>query len=110
MIHDTLGQIETQIQRAESIKPETRAELTGLLAKLKHEVSQLSETHHDEARSITGFAQLSAHEITRAEKDPDLLKLSLDGLAKSVDGFEKSHPKLVQIVNRICETLSGLGV
>jgi hypothetical protein len=110
MIRETLGKIESQIQKAESIRPETKAELTELLTTLKQEVAQLSETHGDQAQSITGFAQVSAHEAMRGEKNPQLLKLSLDGLAGSVDGFEKSHPKLVQIVNRICETLSGLGV
>jgi len=110
MIRDTLGKIETRIQQAESLKPETKTELIGLLATLKREVGHLSETHSEEAQSITGFAQVSAHEATRGEKNPHLLKLSVDGLQKSVDGFEASHPKLVQIVNRICETLSGLGV
>jgi hypothetical protein len=34
----------------------------------------------------------------------------LAGLSASVEGFEKSHPKLVEIVNRICTALSGLGI
>jgi hypothetical protein len=110
MIHETLGKIESQIQQAESIKPEAKAELIHLLGTLRQEVAELSKTHREEAQSITGFAQLSAHEATREGKNPDLIKLSLDGLARSADGFEKSHPRLVQIVNRICETLSGLGV
>jgi hypothetical protein len=110
MIRDTLDKIEARLQQAESLKPETRAELAQLVSTLKHEVSQLYETHGDDAQSITGFAQVSAHEATRGEKNPRLLQLSIDGLSKSVAGFEQSHPKLVQIVNRICETLSGLGV
>jgi len=36
--------------------------------------------------------------------------LSLEGLSSSVEGFEKSHPKLVQIVNAISNTLSNLGI
>jgi hypothetical protein len=38
------------------------------------------------------------------------MELSLKGLSSSVEGFEKSHPQLVQVVNRICTTLSNLGI
>ena len=47
---------------------------------------------------------------TRAEKNPQLLELSLQGLSASVTELEKSHPKLVEIVNAICTTLSNLGI
>jgi hypothetical protein len=31
-------------------------------------------------------------------------------MSSSVEGIEKSHPKLVQIVNAISNTLSNLGI
>jgi phage I-like protein len=110
MIQDTLNKIETQIESAGAITPENKAELRELLATLKSEVGQLSQTHTEQAQTITGFAQVSTHEATRGEKNPQLLKLSLDGLAASVNGFEQTHPRLVEIVNRICTTLASLGV
>ena len=110
MIQDTLTKIEAQIEGTDSIKGDRKAELLGLLTTLKTEIDQLSQTNQDQAQTITGFAQVSAHEATREEKNPQLLKLSLDGLSASVEGFEQSHPKLVDIVNRICTTLSNLGV
>jgi len=110
MIQDTLTKIEAQIEGTDSIKGDRKAELLGLLTTLKTEIDQLSQTNQDQAQTITGFAQVSAHEATREEKNPQLLKLSLDGLSASVEGFEQSHPKLVNIVNRICTTLSNLGV
>ena len=110
MIHDTIQKIEARIRRADSINPEARDELIRLLATLKGEVTDLAETHHDEAHSIAGFTDVSTHEATRETRDPRLLKLSIEGLSSSVDGFGKSHPKLVQLVNRICETLANLGV
>ena len=76
----------------------------------KSEVAELSKTHDEEAQSIAGFTQVSAHEATRDEPNPALLKHSLDGLAASVEGFEQSNPRLVDIVNRICTTLSNLGI
>jgi Domain of unknown function (DUF4404) len=43
-------------------------------------------------------------------QNPQSLEHSLLGLRSSVDGFEQSHPKLVQIVNSISNTLSNLGI
>jgi hypothetical protein len=110
MIDDTLGKIEAQIRSSETIKSERREELLDLLGTLKAEVAKLSETHDEQARSIAGFAQVSAHEATRTDQNPRLLKLSLEGLSSSVTELEKSHPRLVQIVNNISQTLSNLGI
>jgi phage I-like protein len=110
MIQETLSKIEAQIECAGTITPEAKEELRQLLGTLKAEVGEIAQTHAEQARTISGFAQVSAHEATREQKNPQLLKLSLEGLAASVGGFENSHPRLVAIVNRICTTLSNLGV
>ena len=110
MIEDTIGKIEARIKSGESISPERKGELLQLLGTLKSEVSTLSKTHGEQAQSIAAFAEVSAHEATRAQQDPQLLKLSLEGLGQSVEGFEKSHPRLVQIVNSISNMLSNLGI
>ena|SRR5437016_5362347 len=110
MIDETISKIEAKLKDAGSLSDDAKRELAGLLGTLKTEITALSKTHADQAQSIAGFAQTSAHEATREEKNPELLKLSLEGLAISVDGFEESHPSLVQIVNRICTTLSNIGI
>ena len=109
MIQDTLSKIDARIGQS-GVKDDSKAELLMLLGTLKSEVAELSQTHSEEAQSIAGFTQISAHEATRDEPNPALVKHSLDGLAASVDGFEKTHPSLVAIVNRICTTLSNLGI
>jgi len=110
MIEDTVSKIEAKIQGADSIKNERKRELLQLLGTLKSEISNLSKTHVEQAQSIAGFTELSAHEATRSQQNPELLNLSLKGLSSSVEGFEKSHPRLVQIVNAISNTLSNLGI
>ncbi len=110
MIEDTLGKIESRLKTADSIPDERRRELLDLVALLKSEVSTLSKTHEEEAESIAEFAKLSTHEATRTEQNPQLLKLSLEGLNSSVQGFEESHPRLVQIVGAVTNTLSNLGI
>ena len=110
MIRDTIGRIEERLRDAGSLTDEHRAELLKLLGTLKTEVSHLAEDDAEKAQSIAGFTAVSAHEATRDERNPELVELSLKGLSRSVEGFEESHPRLVQVVNSICTTLSNLGI
>jgi len=110
MLNDTISKIEARLQSSTSIRGEQRTELLNLLSTLKGEIASLSRTHDEQAQSIAGFAEVSAHEATREEKNPELLKLSVQGLSSSVEGFENSHPRLVGLVNRICTTLSNMGI
>ena len=110
MIENTLGEIETRINQAGAVSPEQKRELIKLLATLKAEVAALAKTNEESASSITGFAQISTHEATRADQNAQLRELSVRGLRSSVDGFEQSHPKLVQIVNSLSNTLAHLGI
>ena len=110
MIENTIGEIEAKIQSSSSISDERKRELLQLLGTLKSEVGTLAKTNTEQASSIANFAQASAHEATREKQNPQTLELSLKGLSSSVDGFEKSHPKLVQIVNSISKTLADLGI
>jgi hypothetical protein len=110
MNEKTIGEIEAKIRSAESVSDERKQELLQLLGKLKAEVAALSKTHDEQAQSIAGFAQVSTHEATREKPDPQLRDISVSGLRSSVEGFEQSHPKLVQIVDRICNTLSNFGI
>ncbi len=110
MIRETITQIEARIQNAKSLNGAKKKELLDLVSTLKAEVSEFSRTHPEHTQSITGFAEVSIHEAIREERNPQLLKLSLQGLSTSVEGFEGSHPKLVGIVNSICLTLSNIGI
>ena len=110
MIENTISEIEAKIGAAESVSPARKQELLKLLGTLKAEVAELSKTNVEQADSIAGFAQVSAHEATRAEQNPQLRELSLQGLRSSVEDLEQSHPRLTQIVNRISKMLSDLGI
>ena len=110
MIENTIGEIEAKIHGASAISDERKRELLQMLGTLKSEVGALAKTHDEQASSIANFAQTSAHEATRENQNPQSLEHSLQGLRSSVDGFEQSHPKLVQIVNNISNTLSNLGI
>ena len=110
MIQDRLDKIEAEVQQAGNIPEETRTQLLGLLEDLKKEVAALSGTHDEKARAIAHFTDVSTREATRAEKQPERVDAALEGLTGSVSGFETTHPRLTQIVNRLAVTLSGVGI
>ena len=110
MFQNTIDIIEERLRKTESITEENKSELLTLLSTLKVEIADLSKTSNEQAESITGFAEISTREATRQEKDPELIKLSIEGLRSSVHGFEASHPKLVNVVNTISSMLSNLGI
>lgn len=110
MIDDTITKIEAQLAGAANLTPAQKGELLRLLGSLKLEVAELAKTDTEGARSIARFAEVSALEATRSGRNPRLRELSIRGLRSSVEGFEESHPKLVQVVNSISHTLAGLGI
>lgn len=110
MPRETIDKLTQRIESAESMDPETKADLLKLLGALKDEFPSLEESQPDDAESIAGFMRVSAHEATRSEPNPESLQLAMDGLASSVRGFETSHPKLVKVVNAISVALSNLGI
>lgn len=110
MIDSTISKIEEKIKGAETINEENRKELLRLLYDLKAEVSILNESRKDDAQSIAHFTEISAHEATKKEKNPNLIKASLDGLVSSIEGLEVSHPELTETVNAIARILSNMGI
>ena len=110
MIWETIDQIEAAIQNAKSLDDTQKKELVDLVDTLNTEVLQSSKTQPEHTQSITDLTEMSVHEAIRKEKNAQLLKLSLQRLSTSVEGFEGSHPKLVGIVNSLCLALSNVGV
>jgi hypothetical protein len=87
-----------------------KVELQKHLSTLRAELDHLARTDADGAKTVAGFAELSAHEATRARTNPELLRLSVAGLRKSVEAFEQSHPRLVEIVGSLSAMLSNVGI
>jgi len=110
MLEDTLAEIEGRIEKLGAAGESRKEELVALFAQLKGEVLELSKTRADDAESITRFAGLSTHEAMREQPNIELSDLALRGLSGSVEGFEASHPRLVETVNSICMTLANLGI
>jgi Mg2+ and Co2+ transporter CorA len=109
MINSTISEIEERIRHGATLSAGQKRELLELLGLLKSEVAELSKTHGAQAGAIAGLARTSAEVATR-EPNPERLERTLGELSAAVGEFETSHPKLVQVVNRIATTLSNLGI
>ena len=107
MIRDTISKIETRLQGSNALSDDARAELLSLLGELKREIANVEP---DVGQSIAGQTESLAKHATGESRNPEVLKRSLEELSASVGGFETSHPGLVQVVNRICTTLSNIGI
>jgi uncharacterized coiled-coil protein SlyX len=110
MIQNRIEELEKKIAGTSAVNEETRGELLKLVAEIKRELANLPQGQAEQAQSITGFVMVTTHEAVRAEKNPQLLRLSSEGLRASVNGFENTHPGLVQAVNAFCRALSNLGI
>jgi small-conductance mechanosensitive channel len=89
MIHDTLAQLEAKLRATPQLEEPARRELQALLERLQREIAA-------EARSESA----DVHE----------LRDTLQSLSSEIRGFEQSHPRLTQLINRLSTTLANLGV
>jgi predicted nucleic acid-binding Zn-ribbon protein len=110
MIEERIQKIEARLKETANIPEAKKAELLELLAALKAEVGTLTSSHEEHVRNIADFMDASAHEATRAEKKPELIEASTNGLRASVEAFEASHPKLAEVVNQLAVSLSNMGL
>lgn len=109
MLDETIAHIESIVDEA-NLAPKVRSDLRSLVASLRSEIVALHNSNPEQARSIAGHAQISAFEATRAQRDEPLVQHTLDGLTRSVEQFEVSHPSLVGAVNGIHQLLANIGL
>jgi len=108
MTDEHIEKTKSAIASAENIPADRKAELLDLLSKLKPAIAKVSETHHEDARSIARLVEASAHETIRAQKKPE--QHLLRELKESVRNFEATHPQLAAFVNQYSTLLSALGI
>jgi hypothetical protein len=98
MIEETIQQIEARLDAATNLPPETRAELSALVARLRAEAARIPGSAGEENTKPNTGAETGSMDDT------------VEQLRRSVEEFEGSHPNLVQVANHLANTLSGLGI
>ncbi len=104
----TLQEIKEKLSNDSSISEEKKAELISMLDSLEGEMGSIQSSEH--AENISGHILRSADEVTKEEKDPDLIEKAIGDLKESVTEFEVSHPKLFESVNNISAMLASMGI
>ena len=105
---NTLQEIKDKLASDKAISQEKKDELLGLLEELQDEISGVESEEH--AENITGHVSRSTDEVTKEDKDPDLIEKAINDLRDSVTEFEVSHPKLFEKVNNISAMLASMGI
>ncbi len=105
-----IDKIQAAVEAANHIPADKKAELLGLLSRLKPAIAEASQTHEDHAEKIVRLVEASAHEATHAEKKPDAMRKLVRELEQSVEKFEASHPDLFAFVTEYTALLSALGI
>src|SRR5205807_9991031 len=100
MTDEHIEKTKSAIESAENIPADRKAELLDLLSMLKPAIAKVSETHHEDAKSIARLVEASAHETIRAEKKPEHTNRLLHELKESVENFEASNPQLAELVGK----------
>jgi len=89
MIEERIQNIEAKIQSIESIPAETKAELLAMLGDLKSDVTAIAKPRSEE---------------------PERAGETMSELSSSVQVLEAEHPHIVQLVNRLANILSNMGI
>ena len=110
MTDEHIEKTKSAIEAADNIPADRKAELLDLLSKLKPAIAKVSQTHHEDARSIARLVEASAQETIRAQQKPEENKRLLHELKESVQNFEATHPQLAAFVNQYSTVLSALGI
>jgi len=110
MKDEQIEKIHAAVESAEHIPDDKKAELLGLLSKLKPAIAKASQTHGDHAENIARLVEAPVHEVARPERKPESIENLLHELNYSVEKFEASHPQLVALVTEYSAFLSALGI
>jgi ABC-type transporter Mla subunit MlaD len=107
---EQIEKIRSAVEAADHIPAAKKAELLGLLSKLKPAIAKASQTHQGHAEHIARLVEASAHEAAHPERKPESIRKLLRELKQSVEKFEASHPELVAWVTEYSGFLSALGI
>ena len=105
-----IDKIQAAVEAADHIPADKKAELLGLLSRLKPAIAKASQTHQDHAEKIVRLVEASAHEATHGERKPGAIRKLVRELEQSVKKFEASYPDLVAAVTEYSALLSALGI
>lgn len=112
MFNEKINAIEEKIKHSQAIDQAGKDELLELLDELNTELTKLENSRANTGRGqdIVGKTGRFAEQVIAGDGETSKVNQAGSELRNSVAEFEVSHPKLVQIINRICIMLSDIGI
>lgn len=109
MISDIMARIET-ILESSALSEIEKDNLGTLATNLHKELDSVPEDKKDYAISVASFTEVALRETVRIKRDPKLVEHASAGLKESVSTFSADHPKISQLVDKICNFFSDSGI
>ena len=106
---DTLDRIRKRLAEASTIEPDDRAALDSLLEELAGELRTLPSDHHDQAKTLASFTEVSVVEATHGTSDAGLLSHAIEGMNRAAQGFRTRFPRIGSLVADAAEILARMG-
>ena len=104
----TLKNIKQKIASLDSVSIDDRAELNVLVENLHQELSTMAVDDSVKAAKVGDVVQSTADRALQG--DVETVQTTIDDFSSSIGKLEVTHPKLTDIVNRICMMLADIGI
>ena len=91
-----------------TVSEQDKIELNKLVQNLQEELVELAETDNDKARRLSSVVDNTADQALQG--DADNVQTTIDDFATAIEKLEVTHPKLTDIVNRLCKMLADIGI
>jgi hypothetical protein len=110
MATEIISRIENIVHEAPSLPPEKREELLALVAALRKEMDAVAPDRAQAAHEIAVETHALAEQALAPGAESKPGRPPLRKITDSLNQFEDSHPRLVQVTNAVCTALSNLGI
>lgn len=107
-MNSTLINIKEKISSLESVSGNDKAELNGLVDSLHKELASIAETDNDKASQVGTVVQTTAEKALQG--DAQEVQSTINDFSTAIETLEVTHPKITDIVNRICKMLADIGI
>lgn len=104
-IAEAISELARRLHEAEHLAPEVRAEAADLLDELSRELRQSSSQSEDLAESTAQFVR-----AVKDQHEPGLVEAAWDRVEKAVAKAETTSPLATDLVRRLIDALTGIGI
>ena len=103
-----LRKLQEKLSNLDKVSERERQELGNLVEQLQQELNELAVNDHDKAVEIGSAVQDTASQALHGGTAE--AQLAADDFTSIIEKLEISHPRLTDVVNRMCKVLADIGI